>query len=208
MTKPVLTYFDIKGRGEVVRMAFVAGGIDFEDRRISPEQFAKEYKAKSPSGKLPMLEIGSDVYVETVALLKYVCAMSGNVPQSPKDQMVTDMILEQLNELTSYATQIYVAPNDAARSKAIEEAKTAVSDILPKVEKMVSQHSGEPGHVVKGKKFSPADLAVFAFVSGLSKKMMGVDVGDVASTYPSLWKIREAVLNDNQPLQAYLSSQA
>lgn len=34
-----LTYFDGKGRGEVIRMAFVLGGVKFQDERISFQEW-------------------------------------------------------------------------------------------------------------------------------------------------------------------------
>lgn len=36
-----LTYFDGKGRGEVIRLAFVAGGIKYEDNRVNPPDWPK-----------------------------------------------------------------------------------------------------------------------------------------------------------------------
>lgn len=32
-------YFDIEGRGEVIRLIFAAGGVDFFDERIDPKDW-------------------------------------------------------------------------------------------------------------------------------------------------------------------------
>ena len=38
-----LTYFGIKSRGEIVRLAFAAAGVKFEDYRISPATYLQDW---------------------------------------------------------------------------------------------------------------------------------------------------------------------
>lgn len=54
-----LTYFDGKGRGELLRLAFACAGQEFEDHRI---QFADwpSIKETTPFGSLPVLEITAE----------------------------------------------------------------------------------------------------------------------------------------------------
>jgi hypothetical protein len=40
MSKFQLYYFDIKGAAEIVRLSFVLAGIEFEDIRLTREEFA------------------------------------------------------------------------------------------------------------------------------------------------------------------------
>eukprot|EP01054_Gregarina_sp_Poly1_P007853 Gregarina_sp_Poly_1__7852@NODE_445_length_8333_cov_573_313090_g363_i0_p3_GENE_NODE_445_length_8333_cov_573_313090_g363_i0NODE_445_length_8333_cov_573_313090_g363_i0_p3_ORF_typecomplete_len211_score36_01GST_N/PF02798_20/6e13GST_N_3/PF13417_6/2_8e07GST_C_3/PF14497_6/4_9e05GST_C/PF00043_25/0_0061NAD_synthase/PF02540_17/0_041GST_N_4/PF17172_4/0_13Tom37/PF10568_9/0_085_NODE_445_length_8333_cov_573_313090_g363_i03911023 len=204
LAKPILTYFDTQGRAEVIRLAFKAGGIDFEDKRITPAEFKTEYKAKSPSGLLPMLELDSGKYVEMNAILKYVCALSGNVPSTPTEWLASDMIVDRLNDLTHYPMKIHRAPDEAAKAAAIAEALEAISRIMPVVDQMVKDNQPEPGHLVKGKPFCPADLIIFCWMRALEKKMMGVDIGDVKTKYPHMWEVKEAVLRDNKAIQEHV----
>lgn len=46
MTKYTYHYFNIKGRGEVVRLVFVAAGVDFDDRRIEFQDWPKVKPSK------------------------------------------------------------------------------------------------------------------------------------------------------------------
>ncbi len=50
-----LTYFNVKGRAEVIRLIFKAAGQPFEDIRVSYSD--TNYKTSSPTGKIPFLEI-------------------------------------------------------------------------------------------------------------------------------------------------------
>lgn len=47
--KAELLYFDITGRGEIIRLMYKHAGVEFVDKRIpcDIELFAKEYKSKS-----------------------------------------------------------------------------------------------------------------------------------------------------------------
>ena len=45
----ILTYLDIKGLGEPIRLALAIGGVEFVDRRVSYEEVA----ALRAAGKLP-----------------------------------------------------------------------------------------------------------------------------------------------------------
>lgn len=40
--KYVLTYFDVRGRGEVTRLLFKVAGVEFEDKRLTFEEWGKE----------------------------------------------------------------------------------------------------------------------------------------------------------------------
>lgn len=65
MTKYTLTYFDIEGVADKVRLAFKLNGVDFEDKRISFEEFGA-LKGSLPLGQLPILEIeGGEVITQS-----------------------------------------------------------------------------------------------------------------------------------------------
>lgn len=48
--KYVLTYFDVRGRGEVTRLLFKVAGVEFEDKRLTFEEWGKE-KENMKSGE-------------------------------------------------------------------------------------------------------------------------------------------------------------
>ena len=56
MVQYKLNYFNIRGRGEIVRLIFVAAGQEFIDNRIEHSNWP-QLKANAPMGQLPYLEI-------------------------------------------------------------------------------------------------------------------------------------------------------
>ena len=72
MTKIKLTYFDIEGAGEPVRLALILAGKEFEDERLKFPEW-KERKASTPYGQLPLMTIDDgDVKTQSSAMLRYV----------------------------------------------------------------------------------------------------------------------------------------
>lgn len=55
-----LTYFDIRGKAEVIRLMFAASGVEFEDKRIAVEDWSKikpsKFAQHACSRLLPGLE--------------------------------------------------------------------------------------------------------------------------------------------------------
>ncbi len=41
-----LTYLDGRGRAEIIRLVFAAAGVDFEDHRVSLDEFAQFKSSK------------------------------------------------------------------------------------------------------------------------------------------------------------------
>jgi len=75
-----LTYFDWEGVAEKIRLALALGGIDFEDERVTLENWP-DLKPKSRFEQLPTMKIGerSDV-AESGAMLRYVGQLAGLYP--------------------------------------------------------------------------------------------------------------------------------
>uniref|UniRef100_A0A7E4UN67 glutathione transferase n=1 Tax=Panagrellus redivivus TaxID=6233 RepID=A0A7E4UN67_PANRE len=71
MVQYTLTYFDIRGLGEPIRVLFKYAGVEFKDVRIKHADWPK-IKPKTPTGKLPYLEIDGKILPESGAILRYL----------------------------------------------------------------------------------------------------------------------------------------
>ncbi|KAK3102690.1 hypothetical protein FSP39_013169 [Pinctada imbricata] len=77
MPKYVLHYFDVRARGELIRLVLTVAGQDFEDHRFSFEEFAK-FKPGYVSGQVPVLEVDGKQMNESLAIAKYVAREYGS----------------------------------------------------------------------------------------------------------------------------------
>mmetsp|Transcript_4049 Transcript_4049/g.5683 ORF Transcript_4049/g.5683 Transcript_4049/m.5683 type:complete len:241 (-) Transcript_4049:396-1118(-) len=72
-----LYYFPIEGAGEKVRLAFVLSGIDFENVKVTSDEWST-LKKKTRYGQLPMLRVGanSEEMYQSDAMMKYAALAS------------------------------------------------------------------------------------------------------------------------------------
>lgn len=75
-----LYYFDIKGKGEAIRLLAAYCGMEIEDYRFSTySEFSKmKENGKLPFGQVPMLEVdGKHQIVQSAAILRYLSKIGG-----------------------------------------------------------------------------------------------------------------------------------
>lgn len=93
-----LTYLDIKGFGEPVRLALFVGGLPFEDHRVSHEEVAEmRNRGELPFGQVPVLDIDGQRFSQSQALLRWAGREGGLYPQEL--QLQCDVVEEALVDL-------------------------------------------------------------------------------------------------------------
>lgn len=107
MTKYRLTYFDIHGgRAEPIRIAFHIGGIEFEDHRISFEEF-HEMRGSTRFTCVPVLEIDGKPVTQSNAISRYVGKLAGLYPEDPLQALYCDEVLGALEDLTNQTVRTF-----------------------------------------------------------------------------------------------------
>jgi len=89
-----LTYFDIQGRAEVIRLCFRAAGVPFQDNRITGEQWQK-LKDKTPYGGLPILEMEGQTFGESGAIMRWAARKFGLSGKTDGEALVVEAVLAQ-----------------------------------------------------------------------------------------------------------------
>ena len=100
MSSYKLTYFDIDGgRGEPIRIAFHAAGIDFDDNRISFPEFS-EMRQGARFSAVPVLEINGAAVTQSNAISRYVGKMADLYPADDLQGLYCDEVLGALEDLS------------------------------------------------------------------------------------------------------------
>ena len=69
----ILYYFDLYGRAEPIRMLLHHAKVDYEDKRITNEEFAALREDGSlPSGQVPLWEDGDRQVNQTTAIMRLI----------------------------------------------------------------------------------------------------------------------------------------
>lgn len=102
-----LTYFDFDGgRGEPIRIAFHAAGIEFEDNRISFAEFG-ETRGNMRFNSAPVLEIDGAEVTQSNAICRYVGKMAGLYPKDDLQALYCDEALGALEDLLHYIVRSF-----------------------------------------------------------------------------------------------------
>ncbi|XP_066904562.1 glutathione S-transferase-like [Halyomorpha halys] len=100
MPKYKLTYFNFKGYGEPIRLMLSYLGKDWEDHRVSWEEWA-QLKEKTAFGKIPILEFDGKVLHQSLAILKYLAHDAGLAGKNAEENLQIDMVVGAFGDLAS-----------------------------------------------------------------------------------------------------------
>jgi glutathione S-transferase len=150
--------------------ALIEAGLEFEAQRIDlskDEQFAPEYRAKNPWGRVPALEIDGQVLTENVAILNYISDLvpeRGLLPGSGLGRIRALEWLALLSGTVHVSFRPIFRPGRLARG---EEAQRDVQNVgLEALNAVLGQLGAKLGDqpYALGADFSFCDLYLFVFV--------------------------------------------
>jgi len=162
--KMQLYYFPIRGLGEVPRLILVDQAVDFEDKRVSKDDWPT-LKSTMQFGQMPCLKDGDFQLAQSGSINRYLAhkfQKAGLMGANDKEAAYIDMIYEGTVDLRRpYATMIYSTEfTDADKKKFLEET---IPSELEKFEKLLaSKDHGD--HYFNGKNISYADYSVFEII--------------------------------------------
>ncbi|KAF0719928.1 Aste57867_684 [Aphanomyces stellatus] len=186
-----VTYFDMTGRAEMTRLAFVIGDVPFEDERLTREAWMS-LKPSAPFKQMPLLTIDGQVLAQSSAITRYAGKLSGLYP--------TDNHLDacRIDEIVAFGEDVLMAlmpsffEQDADKKKAIREELAAT-----KLPEMFAMLEARLAGASKGQWFleamSLADLAIYAMVGMYKSGFLDNIPLDICDKYTKLMTIYEAV---------------
>lgn len=165
-----LYYFNIKGKGEPIRLFCAYAGLELEDHRFaSRDEFTTlKTEGKLSFGQVPLLEIDEKhQMVQSGAILRYLAKITGLYPEDPLEAAKVDSVFDQETDafigatVASYTTRFGIDLDEVAR----EEAFAMISDeVLPRhlgnVETLLKASS--TGWLADTEEPSPADFVWYS----------------------------------------------
>ena len=131
--KLVLTYFDIKGKAEPVRLALAVGGVPFEDRRLQRGEWA-ELKPQTRWRYLPELTVTEDgkapvTFGQSNAQLRYVGRLAGLYPAD--EPLQAALVDEMLDALEDVRTPVADSVREENPERKAEKRQKLAAETLP-----------------------------------------------------------------------------
>lgn len=164
MTTYRLTYFDFDGgRGEPVRIAFHAAGIEFEDNRLSFPEFG-EARLSFRFNCVPVLEIDGAAVTQSNALNRFVGKLAGLYPEDDLQALYCDEVLDALEDLTQRVVQTFGLEGDALKQAREALVEGWLSVYLRGLGDLLERGGGE---FFADNRLTMADLRAFVQVRSL-----------------------------------------
>lgn len=184
-----LTYFDITGLGESIRLLFHYGGINFVDQRVDYIKDWPALKSKTPLGQLPTLEIDGQVLHQSTAISRYVANLVGLTGKNPLENWEIDAVVDTITDLRDKVFDWAYAPNDDGAAKAKKKVGLDV-DLPFLMSKLEAWATKNDGYLATGK-LTWADL----YFAGNIDYLVFIYGRNFLADYPNLTKVRENVVS-------------
>jgi len=185
-----LTYFNGRGRAEVIRLLFAEAGQEYSDIRIERDQWP-QHKAGTPFGQLPMLEVDGVKLCQSNACARYVARQLHLAGKTEIEQAQADMLIDCFEDSIKPILQFFFEKDE---TKKAEAKKKYVDEQLPGyltlLEGMLKGNHGGDKYFV-GHELTWADLAFINFVAWTA--MAGAE--KPLANYPKLHGLHEKVCN-------------
>ncbi|KAJ3294155.1 hypothetical protein HDU79_011415 [Rhizoclosmatium sp. JEL0117] len=160
----VLHYFNIQGKGELIRMLLAYSGAVWSDK--FPVEWAKE-KASTPYGQLPVLVehedgTGKEVFriAQSHAIARYLAAKFGLNPSNPHEHALQDSVFESVSDLEIAAGKFIWEKDEKQKDIFRDQFFDDKLPVFLSYHEKLLEKNGSNGHYV-GKKATLADLYAF-----------------------------------------------
>nr|KAG5697495.1 hypothetical protein BaRGS_029386 [Batillaria attramentaria] len=170
-------YFDIRGKGEIVRLVLVAAGQKFEDNRISFAEWP-EKKADTPYGQLPYIIYKGKKYAQSVAIANFFAREFGLYGRTNLDGLRIDEVVQLSEDL-----------RPPFRAWRMEKDETKKAELAQKLkDETFAKFLGFFENLLIDNGVTLADLVVYDVLDTI----LGVDPEAIAA-FPSVKKLRSNV---------------
>jgi glutathione S-transferase len=201
-----LTYFNFKGRGELMRLIFAAAGQQFTDERIEMVDWPG-IKPTILFGQLPTLEIdGKTKLYQSKAIALYLAKEFGLAGANNLEVATVHFLLDTTDDIFSPVPAIHfnrALSDEEKMKKFVEYRDTSMKAKMTDLEKYFKQHMSASGFLV-GNKLSLADIA-FLWVWDVLSGAPPLEVEKTLAEFPTLKKHRDGILQQPK-IQAYVTT--
>lgn len=155
--KPVLHYFDGRGRMEPIRWLLAAAGVEFEEKFLKTRDDLERLRndGNLMFQQVPMVEIDGMKLVQTRAILNYIATKYNLYGKDMKERTIIDMYTEGLMDLDEMVLCHPYLPKEEKEGNLAKIKDKARNCYFPAYEKVLKSHGQD---YLVGNKLSRADV--------------------------------------------------
>lgn len=157
MSTPLLTYFDVRGRAEVIRLILEETATPYEERRIQVADWPA-LKPTLPFGQLPTYQDGDLSIVQSHAIYRHLARKHGLYGANEREHIRCDIVEEAFVDAQFTVGSFYSNPDFAKKRDEFEAA--TLPDLMTKLQRLLEQNEDGTGFWV-GDRLSLADFVAW-----------------------------------------------
>jgi len=205
MSKYKLTYFDFDGgRAEPIRIAFHAAGIEFEDHRISFQEFG-EMRKSTPFNAVPVMEIDGAAITQTNAMGRYVGKMANLYPQDDMQALYCDEVTSAYEDISNHIVQTFGLEGDELKTAREKLVDGWLTTFLLGLDKLLARGGGQ---YFADNRLTMADLKSFVQTRSLSKGVLDHVPSDIVEKVAPGLAAHQKRMEGESVVAAYYASRA
>ncbi len=182
-------------RAEIGRIALYIGNIDFEDVRISRDEFLRSRKTGElddgtviPFRQIPCLNIDGKSINQTGGISRFCGKISGLYPiENAVDAALIDQIIDMATDITVLLGPSLKEKNE--ETKKIMREKLARGALVRKISYLEELLEEGKRDWFVNQKISIADLAIWRLIGWLTSGMIDYLPSDLVAPFPNLKRI-------------------
>jgi glutathione S-transferase len=182
-------------RAEIGRIALHIGNIDFEDTRISRDEFLRSRKTGKlddgtviPFRQIPCLNVDGLSINQTGGISRFCGKMSGLYPiENAVDAALIDQVIDMATDLT-----VLLGPSGKEKNEEKKRSmreKLAQGALVQKISFLEELLVGGKGDWFVGKNITIADLAIWRLMGWLTSGMIDYLPTSLISPFPNLKRV-------------------
>lgn len=184
-----LYYFNLKARAELIRWIFAQAGVEYEDIRLTKEQWV-EMKPTTPNGCLPVLQVdGGKFLTGSAPISRYVAEQHGLAGENDFENAQLAGIDDLLTDVANRFTRFWFEKDETVK----EQLKKDLNEkhlpfYLSFLEKTITENATPEGWLF-GKKVTYVDLRL-----ALSAEFVRLFNDTILDSYPGISKQNKSVM--------------
>ncbi|XP_070540881.1 glutathione S-transferase-like isoform X2 [Ptychodera flava] len=201
----VLYYFDVRARAEPIRLILHYSGIQFDDRRLTNEEWGnikKNGEFCGHFGQLPYAEVNGEAISQSKALIRFAAREAGVLGENAWEIARADSLVDTENDILMALARVEFSTGDDAEAMKAEFVGTTLPLKMARLEKTLEANNGGKGFLV-GNKVTHADFVLFNVIETVENLAKAMEKGDMLDNYP-LIKDHTKRIRELPTLQDYL----
>jgi glutathione S-transferase len=161
-----LTYFDLNGRAEIIRLTLAWVGKEYEDYRVPRPQWPA-LKPNTPFGQVPYVEFDGKVFAQSLAIVQYLAREFNLYGKTNLDGLKIDQFTQLVQDFFQWGSKTYREQDPVKKAELSKSVKEEVAPrFLANAEKLLNANNGR--HFV-GDAVTLADLFAYDVATGFLK---------------------------------------